>query len=143
MGCGLCAVHCVVAHSRSRDPVKAFNQETPRPQPRLRLHQRGETCFAVPCRHCNEPWCVSACPTGATRQDPASGTVAVTDEKCIGCWSCVLACPNGAITRDLTRRVAVRCDLCPGLAVPACVANCPNGALRLVTDEAAVEAAAK
>jgi len=40
-----------------------------------------------------------------------------------------MVCPYGAIKMDLERKVAVKCDLCAGLDVPACVANCPNEAL--------------
>jgi len=38
----------------------------------------------------------------------------------------------------LQRRVALKCDLCPGRNTPACVENCPNQALLLVEEEALV-----
>jgi carbon-monoxide dehydrogenase iron sulfur subunit len=64
-------------------------------------------------------------------RDEVTGAVMVDAERCIGCWTCIMACPYGAIRRDGRNghAVALKCDLCPGLEVPACVANCPNRAL--------------
>lgn len=129
MGCGICQVYCQTEHSRSKDIIKAFKKETPRPLPRIRVEKKGETRFAVQCRHCVEPWCVYSCLTGALHKDPEDGMVTVDAEKCIGCWTCVVACPCGALTRDKNNSVVAKCDLCPGQAVPVCVANCPNEAL--------------
>lgn len=134
MGCGLCRVYCQEEHSRSKDLIKAFKKETPRPLPRIRVERKGEVCFAIQCRHCAEPWCVYSCLSGAMHWDSANGIVAIDRDKCIGCWTCLLVCPYGALTRDTGNRVVVNCDLCLGRAVPVCVANCPNEALVLVTD---------
>ncbi len=46
----------------------------------------------VQCQHCENPVCVSVCPTGATFQDE-DGIVGVDNELCIGCESCIKACP--------------------------------------------------
>jgi carbon-monoxide dehydrogenase iron sulfur subunit len=51
------------------------------------------------------------------------------NEKCIGCWTCILVCPFGAIKQDTKQRKTVRCDMCQGKDIPVCVANCPNEAL--------------
>lgn len=48
------------------------------------------------CGHCDNPACVSVCPTGAHAKDPETGLVTVDAEVCIGCGSCVEACPYGA-----------------------------------------------
>jgi len=142
MGCGLCKVYCLTEHSKSGDVIKAWKQENPRALPRLRVEKNGEVCFSMQCRHCDEPLCVYSCLTGALSKDPRTGNVTLDSEKCIGCWTCILACPHGAISRDSDRRIAAKCDLCPGSEIPACVANCPNEALTLVeagkTDTAAV-----
>jgi carbon-monoxide dehydrogenase iron sulfur subunit len=68
-------------------------------------------------------------------RDPLTGMIGVDLEKCIGCWTCIVACPYGALTRDLTSKTIIKCDLCPDLEIPACVANCPNEALVVGTDE--------
>lgn len=54
------------------------------------------------------------------------------EERCIGCWMCVMSCPSGAI-RDTggPELRAVKCDRqCAfDTGVPACVRACPTGAL--------------
>ena len=129
MGCGLCRVYCQAEHSKTKDLIKAFKREDYRSVPRIRVERKGEISFSLQCRHCDEPWCVYSCLTGAMRKDPTTGIVTVDTQKCMGCWTCILACPNGALTRDNGKKVVAKCDLCPGLDVPACVANCPNEAL--------------
>ena len=131
MGCGLCGVYCQIEHSQSKDIIKAFKREIPRPLPRIRVDRNGEVSFAIQCRHCREPWCVYSCLTGAMRRDEATGAVTVDAERCVGCWTCLLVCPYGALVRSDDRKVVAKCDLCPDREVPACVANCPNEALVL------------
>ncbi|MFW6150286.1 MAG: 4Fe-4S dicluster domain-containing protein [Chloroflexota bacterium] len=134
-GCGLCEVYCQLEHSRSGDLVKAFKREWPRPVPRVRLAAALEVCFPVQCRHCDDPLCVQFCLTGAMARDPDTGLVKVNEEKCIGCWTCIVACHFGALTRASTNGKVVKCDLCPDSEIPACVANCPNEALLVGLDD--------
>jgi carbon-monoxide dehydrogenase iron sulfur subunit len=129
IACGLCQVHCRVAHSQTKDVIKAYKQEKPQQLSRIKLQKQGGLSFGLNCRQCAEPWCVYSCLTGAMHKDPQTGVITVDTEKCIGCWTCVLVCPYGAVTPDFVQKKAVKCDLCPGLSVPACVANCPNEAL--------------
>ncbi len=129
MACRLCEVFCLTEHSRSRDIIKAYRKEIPRPLPRLKVQEKGILSFALQCRHCAEPACLYACLTGAISKDPNTGIVSLDESKCVGCWTCILACPYGAIFPDPARKVATKCDLCSHLATPACVAHCPNEAL--------------
>lgn len=131
VGCRLCQTYCQTEHSRSRDVLKTFKLDRT-PPPRIRVERGEDFFYASQCRHCAEPWCVYSCLTGALSRDPISGLVDVDAGKCVGCWTCVIACPFGAITPDFEAAHIVKCDLCPGLEVPACVANCPNKALLLV-----------
>lgn len=129
MGCHLCEVYCQQAHSQSKDLVKAFKRETPRPLPRVRMEEKDHMSFSVRCLHCDDAPCVYSCLTGALSKDPETGVVDVDTERCIGCWTCIVACPYGAIKRDTERHTMVKCDLCAGEEAPACVVNCPNEAL--------------
>jgi len=130
LGCRLCEVYCAVRHSKSGDIIKAMTREVPKPMPRIVVNEAGPTSFALQCRVCEEPMCVQSCISGAMRKDP-DGVVRVDEERCIGCWTCVISCPYGAIGRGTAERpVALKCDMCPGLDVPICVANCPNEALK-------------
>ena len=138
IGCHLCEVYCQVAHSSSRDLIKTFKRESPRPLPRLSVEVRKPVSFSVRCQHCDEPLCVYACLTGALQKDAISGIVTVDEERCIGCWTCILVCPFGAIRQDTYQGRIAKCDLCPGRETPVCVANCPNEALVYVENEEAV-----
>jgi len=129
IGCLLCEVYCRWQHSQSQDLLKAFKKEFPPPSSRVRVETRGQVSFSVHCQHCSQAPCVYACLTGALSRDPVSGVVNIDEEKCIGCWTCLLVCPLGAIRRDIMQAKAVKCDLCQGEDVPVCVANCPNEAL--------------
>lgn len=84
------------------------------------------------CMHCDNPTCVSACPTGATFKDEKDGTVRVDSGLCIGCGSCIPACPYGARYRHPEKKVVDKCDFCEKRRArgeqPACVVTCPTKA---------------
>ena len=94
--------------------------------------------FPRSCLHCEQPACVTVCPTGASFKREADGIVLVDADKCIGCKLCSWACPYGAREYDADAGVMKKCTLCvdriynenlPEAArVPACVAACPTGA---------------
>ncbi len=133
MGCHLCEVYCQLRHARSNDLVKAF-RELPHPVPRLHVDGAGAVSFSVRCQQCDDAPCVQACLTGALGRDAEGGLVTVDEERCIGCWTCLLVCPLGVIRQDTGKKKAARCDLCRGDEVPACVASCPNEALVYVEE---------
>lgn len=98
--------------------------------PRIRVEEKGDTTFAVSCRHCEDPMCSKSCIAGAiTKKD---GIVRVDQEKCVGCLTCVLVCPYGAIAPG-ENGTAQKCELCIGNSnssgEPACVGGCPNKAI--------------
>ncbi|MHB8928313.1 MAG: 4Fe-4S dicluster domain-containing protein [Bacillota bacterium] len=132
IACRLCEVYCAASHAEGRDLVRAWRGKGTRPIPRVKVEENRPFAAAIQCHHCEEPACVYACLSGSMRR-LADGTVQSDPDRCIGCWTCVLACPYGAISRSGGEKpTVVKCDLCPGLAIPACVANCPNGALEMV-----------
>ncbi len=129
IGCRLCEVYCITQHSKSKDIVKAYKVEH-QAVPRLFVEESGHVSFAVQCRHCDDAPCIDACITGAMHRNPETHAVLCDEDKCVGCWMCVMVCPYGVINRNTKeKKVASKCDLCAGEDTPVCVANCPNEAL--------------
>lgn len=133
IGCGLCEIYCLVRHSNSRHLIKAYVEEKPRPKAPVIVERYGHTSFAVQCRHCEDAPCLDACISGAMYRSTnlaGNGPILCDEERCVGCWMCVMVCPFGAI-RPLTegKKVASKCNLCRGENEPVCTANCPNEAI--------------
>jgi len=140
MGCGLCRLACQVAHSAyPLNIVKAMKTgEKPVARMSVETSADGMDFRTVRCLHCEDPECIKTCISGAISRDEASGVVTINEQKCVGCWSCVIACPEGSIIGPgMGRSKAYKCDLCLSREVPACVAACPNAALLLVKEPAA------
>jgi carbon-monoxide dehydrogenase iron sulfur subunit len=70
--------------------------------------------------------------TGAMSKDLETGLVKVEEDKCVGCWMCIMVCPFGAIFRSEDSESVLKCDFCPESPAPVCVENCPQEALALV-----------
>lgn len=126
LGCHLCEYNCAFANSGMTDMVRALKN---RPiHPNIRVEEADKVCFAVSCRHCDEPFCVTNCITGAlTRVD---GVIRIDRDKCVGCCTCVLSCPYGCILPG-EDGVMQKCELClnNSFGAPRCVEGCPNRAI--------------
>lgn len=102
------------------------------PQPAMTLH------FPRSCLHCEQPACVTVCPTGASYKRAEDGIVLVDEDKCIGCKLCSWACPYGAREYSPVEGVMKKCTLCidriynenleESERQPACVQACPTRA---------------
>ena len=94
--------------------------------------------FPRSCLHCEEPACVTVCPTGASYKRAEDGIVLVNADICIGCKLCSWACPYGAREFDEDQGVMKKCTLCIDRIYndnlpeadrrPACVMVCPTNA---------------
>jgi len=145
IGCRLCEVACVVAHSRTLDAINSFRLEglvfnnerakgfvdpaeasragRPRMTARCQVSPSQPYRISIRCRHCDDPECVLACKHGALYKDE-EGRVLLDEAKCAGCWMCIMACPSGSIQRNIHRAnvpgvenngINHHCDLCADL----------------------------
>jgi len=130
IGCRACEVHCKTNKNLGPGPnpckIVAFDPVEVDGLPRQRF-------VFMPCYHCDDPWCVRACPTGAMQKREKDGIVHVDHSRCIGCKSCIAACPWGTPQWDTHTNKVVKCDYCmdrvdAGLQ-PACVTTCVTGCL--------------
>ena len=138
MGCKTCELACKTVHSVSKDLFGAvLNDEHPVKRVSVETSPDNSINLPVQCRQCREPKCVSACMTGAMHLDEKTGLVVNTEEKCVGCWMCVMVCPYGVIVTGEQHRKAVKCDQCLSEGhEPACVNACPTKAIKFVEIEA-------
>ena len=92
VGCQDCVVACQVENDvplgHCRDWITTEVRGT---FPQLNMEIRTERC-----NHCDNPPCVTCCPTGASHVEDFGRTVQVTANKCIGCKACIAACPYDA-----------------------------------------------
>ncbi|MEM2103753.1 MAG: 4Fe-4S dicluster domain-containing protein [Candidatus Bathyarchaeia archaeon] len=88
------------------------------------------TNVSIACMHCEEPYCLAACPAKAIykRED---GVVLVDKEKCLGCRLCSWVCPFGApkYGPDLKMQKCTFCNDRPDWMPRACEEVCPTGAI--------------
>lgn len=131
--CKACEVHC---KQKNRVPVGAKLGQLVTVGPIKRAGKPKVLNLFMPCFHCEQPWCVAACPTNAmVRRD--DGIVYVDGELCVGCKACIIACPWDIPQWDEERGKVIKCDLCmdridEGLE-PACVTACTTHALEFVS----------
>ena len=85
------------------------------------------------CKHCHNPPCMEACPTGALFKTEFD-TVVVQQDICNGCGYCVPACPFGVIDVSTLDGKAHKCTLCydrlKGGLEPACAKSCPTDSIQ-------------
>ena len=132
IGCQACTVSCcqenIMPGGCFRTLVAGYSirlSEQPGMQP------AGMYLLPRLCNHCDDPACVSVCPTGATfkRED---GIVVVNSTRCVGCSYCIQACPYDARFINPATNTVDKCTFCvhrvqAGL-LPACVETCVGGA---------------
>lgn len=125
IGCQSCEVHCKTYNGTPLGPrlgqIITVGPKMVGDVPRMSF-------VFMPCFHCEEPWCVAVCPTGAMRKRPKDGIVYVESSLCVGCKSCITACPWGAPQWNTQTGKIVKCNYCmdrldEGLK-PACVTKC-------------------
>ncbi|MDH4204518.1 MAG: 4Fe-4S ferredoxin, partial [Desulfobacteraceae bacterium] len=86
IGCCACEVHCKTKNDIPVGP--AFCMIIP-VGPKLSGGIPRINFIFMPCFHCEIPWCVSACPTGAMQKRAKDGIVFVDSSLCVGCKTCI------------------------------------------------------
>ena len=144
-GCGACVVACQLQNNQGPGVSWAKLDTVEWGEA---AGEAGRAYLPHACMHCENPECVSVCPTGAS-QKLDDGVVIVDYDACITCGYCMSACPYGARVLNEGKgnyfgeyaqapyeaygvqrsRVVEKCIFCreraeEGLPV-ACVLNCP------------------
>ena len=92
IGCNACTLACKAEHFLP--PEILWN--------RVLISETGKSptvnklIYSIRCNQCDEPKCVDACPTGATRKREQDNIVIIDDNECVGCRYCMIACPYQA-----------------------------------------------
>ncbi len=95
--------------------------------------QSGWLMMSDVCKHCHNPPCLEACPTGALFKTEFD-TVVIQQDICNGCGYCVPACPFGVVDVNTLDGKAHKCTLCydrlKGGLEPACAKACPTDSIQ-------------
>ncbi len=68
-GCKTCELYCGAERGSEGKTLLKAVQESPVPQPRVRVEGSGDVSFPLQCRHCLQAPCLDACLTGALTRD--------------------------------------------------------------------------
>ena len=89
--------------------------------------------ISMACNHCDDPVCLTGCPTRAYTKYAEYGAVLQDPDICFGCGYCTWVCPYNAPQLDPVKGEVTKCNMCVdrlevGLK-PACVSACVGNAL--------------
>jgi Fe-S-cluster-containing dehydrogenase component/CRP-like cAMP-binding protein len=93
--CGNCSMACHQVHGQSRLLRRGIHVTRP-----VALTPRASVQSVLSpsvCMHCQDPECLTGCPTGAIGRFP-NGQVDIHAQTCIGCGDCATQCPYNAIS---------------------------------------------
>ena len=159
-----CVHACVAENNQGRDPAIQYIRVIELDKGVLNLEKGdqyydgdvpkdGKFYLPMQCNQCENPPCVTVCPTEATWKE-RDGIVVIDYDWCIGCRYCMAACPYEArrfnfakpqlarnelnpnqgylSNRPRPRGVVEKCHFCLHRtrkgALPACAEACPTGA---------------
>src|ERR1700682_5929914 len=100
--CGNCSLACHKVHGESRLLRRGIHVERlVKPNSKSTQHVLAPEV----CLHCQDPECLTGCPTGAIGRFPG-GQIDIEPRTCIGCGDCATQCPYNAITMVPRKRTA-------------------------------------
>ena len=134
VGCYTCVIACKDWHDVPAGPASWLRVLT---MERGKYPNVSVDFMFLPCYHCAEPSCVSACPVGAITKREEDGVVVVDRETCLGkdnCELCREVCPYGAPQFGAEDNAKMqKCNFCLDRLAenkePTCVGACPLRAL--------------
>ncbi len=126
VGCNSCVLSCKIEHNAPTDKFNTWIESWDCGEyPQVKRANLPKLC-----NHCDNPSCVTVCPTGASHKT-YDGIVLVDEQRCIGCKYCMAACPFSVRWANDEGTVS-KCTFCVDRArnglLPACVSNCPSHA---------------
>lgn len=145
VGCNACMAACAM---ENQTPVWKNKWRTYVHEKEIGVSEQvRRRFFPRLCNHCDNPPCLTVCPTSATYKR-SDGIVMVDPERCMGCRACAMACPYDAryeVTYDdiktgkefygELKRTSPSMDKCSFCAhrldkgqKPACVETCVGSA---------------
>lgn len=93
VGCNACMAACAM---ENQTPVWKNKWRTYVPEKEIGISEMvRRRFFPRLCNHCDNPPCLTVCPTGATYKR-ADGIVLIDPDRCMGCRACAMACPYDA-----------------------------------------------
>ncbi len=92
--CGNCSLACHKVHGNTRLTRRGIHIERP-----FKPNSPALQSVLIPevCMHCQDPECLTGCPTGAIARFP-DGEIDINPATCIGCGDCATQCPYDAIS---------------------------------------------
>jgi Fe-S-cluster-containing dehydrogenase component/CRP-like cAMP-binding protein len=92
--CGNCSLACHKVHGQSRLMRHGIHIARP-----VKVNKPSIQHVLLPsvCLHCQDPECLTGCPTGAIARLP-KGQIDIHRDTCIGCGDCATQCPYNAIS---------------------------------------------
>ena len=129
VGCEACVVACQIEnHELQGESWRSISTFNSFQHPALPLFH-----FSLACNHCDDPLCLTGCPTNAFSMDPIHHTIDHNQDRCIGCRYCTWTCPYDAPKYVTAKGTIEKCTLCKERIVggqkPNCSSLCPTGAL--------------
>jgi Fe-S-cluster-containing dehydrogenase component/CRP-like cAMP-binding protein len=100
--CGNCSLACHKVHGRSRLLRRGIHIARPVKPASVKIQH---VLSPSVCLHCQDPECLTGCPTGAIGRFE-EGQIDINTKTCIGCGDCATQCPYNAITM-VPRKAAV------------------------------------
>ena len=118
-GCEGCTVNCGYFYRQGKAEAGQGIQS---------LKERAT--FAIVCRRCEHPGCISSCPFGALERQ-SDGSIKRFNLRCVSCKLCTQGCPFGTIYPEMVGFYVSPCEYCIGRATdePPCVWGCVHDAI--------------